>query len=319
MRSVSDIPAWHLPYRQQLAALVASARVPHAVLFSGATGLGKRALAEYWLALLLCTAPVDAAPCGSCQGCRLLRAHTHPDLYRVALAPNREGKLRSEIVIEQVREVCERLMLASALGGRRVALIDPADALNAAAANALLKTLEEPPADTVLLLLADHPERMPATLRSRCRRLHLQPPSSAQALDWLAQQGLSGSAAQAALEAARGNPGQALTSVREGLLQRREAVRSELAQALTGRADLLALAQSWARDEPAERLRQAAQWLAQELAAQCEGRRGPLASGRDARALAQWYEQANRLRALLRGPVRAEPLLLDFLALRAAA
>jgi DNA polymerase-3 subunit delta' len=314
---MSAAPAWHVPHWQRLQLALEQERMPHALLLLGPGGLGKRAFAQRWVARLLCHAPQAGEACGECHGCRLRMAGTHPDFYRVELAPNREGKLRSEIVIDQVRTVCEKLTLASQLGGWRVVLIDPADALNAAADNALLKTLEEPPAAALLILLADHPERLPATVRSRCQRVQFQVPVRAEAMAWLEAQGLSGDSGQA-LEAAEGNPGLAAAYLREGALPRREAVRSELAQLLAQRADALALAQSWSQDNPAQRLQFAAQWLARELRAHSAGMRGPLAAARTPLQLAQWFEQANRARELLRGPLRADLVLLDFLSLRNA-
>ena len=312
---MSAAPVWHAPHWQRLRAALDADRLPHALLLCGPAGLGKRVFAQRLLARLLCTAPQQGEACGHCHGCRLRLAQTHPDAYAIGLGVNREGKPRSEIVIEQIREVCERLQLASALGGRRVALVDPADALNAAAANALLKTLEEPPAAALLILLADHPQRLPATVRSRCRRVQFRLPPAAEAVAWLQAQDLAGDRAHA-LDAADGNPGLAAGYLREGALARREAVRSELAQLLARRADALALAQSWAQDEPRQRLLFAAQWLAREMRAQAAGERGPLASGRDLRRLMRGFEQAVRTRELLRGPLRADLALLDFLSLR---
>lgn len=311
-------PPWHAPHWQRAQLALEQGRVPHAWLLMGPAGLGKRDLAARLVARLLCTAPTSAGEaCGECHGCRLREAGTHPDLYRIALTLNREGKLRKDIVIDQIREVCGKLALASQLGGWRVALVDPADALNTAACNALLKTLEEPPEAALILLVADHPERLPATVRSRCQRMQFQLPARAQAAAWLDMQHLGGDSAQA-LDAAEGNPGLAARYLAGGALARREAVRSELAQLLAQRADAQALAQGWSQDEPAQRLLFAAQWLARELRAHSEGERGPLAAARPAAQLAHWYEQANQARELLRGPVRGDLVLLDFLSLRNA-
>ena len=313
-----NAPVWHAGPWVRLCADAEANRLPHALLLQGPVGVGKRAIAERLVARLMCTDLQDGEACDQCPGCRLRMAGTHPDLYRVSLSTNREGKFRGEIVVDQIRGTCERLMLASQLGGWRIALVDPADALNPASANALLKTLEEPPEDALLLLVADHPERLPATVRSRCRRVAIRLPASADALEWLRTQGLSGDCGQA-LDAADGSPGRAAQLLRDGMLSRREAVRSELAQLLAQRADPLALAQAWSQDEPRQRLLFAAQWLAREARAEATRQRGPLASGREIAVLTRWFEQANAAREMLRGPVRAEPILLDFLGLRAVA
>ena len=308
-------PPWHVEPWAQMRGCLAAGRMPHALLLAGPAGLGKRAFAERLARRLLCTTPTaDGEACGRCRGCVLYAAGTHPDLLRVGLELNREGKPRSEIVIDQVRRLCDRLVLSSQFGGWKVALLDPADALNAAAANALLKTLEEPTRDALLLLLADAPTRLPATIRSRCRRLSFRLPARTEAQAWLASQDLAD--APAALDAAAGNPGLALRQSADGALQRRDAVRRDLAALVAGRADAQALAQGWQQDDPAQRLWFAAQALADELRARAAGRRGPLGGSADAPTLGALFAQANRARDQLRGPLRGELVLLDLLSQR---
>ena len=305
-------PPWHAEPWAQMQSRLAAGRMPHALLLAGPAGLGKRAFAERLARRLLCTAPtVDGEACGHCRGCVLYAAGTHPDLLRVGLDLNREGKPRSEIVIDQVRRLCDRLVLSSQFGSWKVALLDPADALNAAAANALLKTLEEPTRDALLLLLADAPSRLPATIRSRCQRLSFRVPARADAQAWLVAQGVA--QAPDALAAAGGNPGLALRQAADGALRRRDAVRRDLAALAAGRADAQALAQGWQQDEPAQRLWFAAQTLADELRARASGHRGPLGGNADAPTLGALFAQANRAREHLRGPLRGELVLLDLL------
>ena len=308
-------PPWHAEPWVQMQGRLAAGRMPHALLLAGPAGLGKRAFAERLARRLLCTTPTaDGEACGHCRGCVLYAAGTHPDLLRVGLEPNREGKPRSEIVIDQVRRLCDRLVLSSQFGGWKVALLDPADALNAAAANALLKTLEEPTRDALLLLLANAPARLPATIRSRCQRLSFRVPARTEAQVWLASQDLAD--APAALDAAAGNPGLALRQSADGALQRRDAVRRDLAALVAGRADAQALAQGWQQDDPEQRLWFAAQALADELRARAAGRRGPLGGSADAPTLGALFAQANRARDQLRGPLRGELVLLDLLSQR---
>ena len=154
---------------------------------------------------LLCEQPVGGDACGHCRRCLLLAAGTHPDLVELTFGLRKDGTPRSEIVVDQIRELSARLAMSSQFGGWQIACIDPADALNPAAANALLKTLEEPAARTLLILLADAPWRLPQTIRSRCQRIEFHLPSAAQALAWLQTAGVPDAAL--ALAAAGGNPG----------------------------------------------------------------------------------------------------------------
>ncbi len=146
-------------------------------------GLGKRAFAQRFVQrpVVLSGDPEGGDPCGHCRSCLLVEAGTHPGRDLAELPGLRkDGVQRSEIVVEQIRELSARLAMRSQFGGWQVAMIDPADAMNTAAANALLKTLEEPSAQTMLILLgdapwrlaADHPQPLPANRipSARCRR-----------------------------------------------------------------------------------------------------------------------------------------------------
>jgi DNA polymerase-3 subunit delta' len=215
-------------------------------------------------------------------------------------------------VIEQIRELSARLAMSSQFGGWQVALIDPADAMNAAAANALLKTLEEPAGQTLLVLLADAPWRLPQTIRSRCQRIEFTLPTAGEARAWLERQGVA--QAQAALDAALGNPGLALAWAQEGALERRAEVRRDLAALAAGRGQVTEMARRWLDDEAAQRLWFAAQAAADERRAQASQAVPQLASAMDGEALAHWYDAANRTRDALRGPLRGDLLLLELLA-----
>jgi DNA polymerase-3 subunit delta' len=182
-------------------------RLPHALLIHGAQGIGKLALAEKIAQLLLCEAvEASAKPCGACEGCRWFAGANHPDFRRLepeALAqqpetameeegetPARRGKPSIEIKIDQVRELADFLNIGSHRGGRRVALVHPAEEMNPSAANALLKALEEPPAGALFLLVSHRPARLLPTIRSRCVALPVAIPRKEAALQWLSAQGM---------------------------------------------------------------------------------------------------------------------------------
>ena len=289
------------------------ARLHHGLLFAAPAGYGKRALAEALAMATLCQqrAPAGMA-CGRCRACVLFAAGTHPDLARVGLEVRDDGKSRSEITVDQMRALAQRLALASQFGGAQVVLVDPADRLNEAAANALLKTLEEPSTGTVIMLIADDPARLPATIRSRCQRIDVRLPARDVALQWLQGQGVADAAA--VLDAALGNPGLALAWSSDDSLALRRACAADLDALGRGQRTALDLAEAWAADRADLRL-----WLAGVIARD-EARRvagsGP-GDGLTARAeipkLNAWYVRANQARALLSTTVRADLVLLDLL------
>ena len=229
-------------------------RLPHALLLFGPPGVGKLALAERFAQLLLCEQRTGAfhheeggrAPCGKCDGCRWFLAGNHPDARflepeAVALALARPSSLAEEgddeqaketkkpsvqIRIEQTRGLADFLNLASHRGGRRVAIIHPAEDMNAATANALLKNLEEPPPGAVFLLVSHRPARLLPTIRSRCVPVPVPLPEPKAAAAWLGTQGVSaperwlafaGGAPLRALDYASGERGKAIERVVRGI------------------------------------------------------------------------------------------------------
>lgn len=192
-------PPWFEPHLARWRQWRGDGRLAHGWLLTGRMGDGLEELAQALAGDLLCQTPAtDGGACGHCRACELLAAGTHPDLFR--LAPLED---KTQISVGQVRELIGDLSLHSQMLGARVGLITPAEAMNAAAANALLKTLEEPPSGCFLFLLSERPARLPATIRSRCQRAVLRTPPTEAALRWLQARGLAGDAA-ALLEASQG-------------------------------------------------------------------------------------------------------------------
>lgn len=172
---------WQQQQWQQLLSQHRQQRLPHALLLSGVAGLGKLAFAEQFAQYLLCKAVVTDQACGQCSGCRLILATNHPDLLRIV--PEESGK---NIKIDQIREMILTLSQTAQRAGHLVAIIAPAEALNKAAANALLKTLEEPAGKAVLLLVSHQPGALPATVISRCQQIQFTGTTGANT--WLAAQ-----------------------------------------------------------------------------------------------------------------------------------
>lgn len=312
IRNGGDLPAWQVQAWNTLVQRAERGSLPHALLVGGAEGLGKRAFAEAFVRARLCEHPREGFACGRCRACALLEAGTHPDRILVTLEENpNTHKLRSEIVVEQIRELSARLAMATQLGGWQIAVIDPADAMNAAASNALLKTLEEPTPSSMILLIADQPWRLPATIRSRCQRGDFAFPAREEAEQWLSRQGIVD--AERALDAAGGNPGRALAFSQNGELQRRDSVARDLAALARGRIPVHAIAHAWSEDDPIARLEHAARLLHEAARRRALGD-APASAHWDMQTLQAGFEGFNRLREQLRGPLRVEPGLMECLA-----
>ena len=194
--------SWHTSQWQQIAQFLAQDRFPHALLFEGMQGVGKSHFAFQLAQMLLCQGePSDSGICQSCASCKWFRSGTHPDF--VMLEPE-EGK--KQISIDSVRENSQKVFKTSHQNGYRILVIQPADAMTVAAANSLLKTLEEPPAQTLLILITDKPARLLPTIRSRATRLKFALPEPKQALSWLKEQGHDASTANGMLALSLGAP-----------------------------------------------------------------------------------------------------------------
>ena len=201
------LPPWQLVAAR--AALAQRSTWPHALLLHGSRGLGKHALALHLAQALLCEAPqADGLACGQCPGCRYAVAGQHPDLMRIELLEideeTEELKAVETIGIKRIRALTEFVALTSHRQRAKVAVIAPAERMQGPAANALLKTLEEPPAGTFIILVTDLVGRLPATIVSRCRRLKVPLPDPDAASAWLAEQGVA--EPQLALAQAAGAP-----------------------------------------------------------------------------------------------------------------
>jgi DNA polymerase-3 subunit delta' len=226
-------------------------RPPHAWLFTGPEGIGKLATAVEFAAALNCTSAGEK-PCGECQACRSTLSGNHPDVEIVAPggmcdeAEHRDHADSRDLRICQVRRLERVLSLSPYAGGRRVAILDAADTLRAEAANAFLKTLEEPPAGAVIILLAEREERLPDTVLSRCQKLPFRPIDRATIVEALIERGATPDGAVAIAAAARGRIGWAFRAFEDpGLLEERESMLDEAVRlAHAGRFERF----GWARE-----------------------------------------------------------------------
>ncbi|HVT35854.1 MAG TPA: DNA polymerase III subunit delta' [Nevskiaceae bacterium] len=240
-----------LPWQQELwvevTALALQDRLGHALLLSGPAGVGKRAFAKALTAFLLCEQRSGYA-CGRCRSCEQLAAGAHPNSIVLALeVDDKTGKQKRDISVEQVREFSERLQLTSHYGQAKVATIDPADALNAAGVNALLKTIEEPSGHTHVLLISERAMALPATLRSRCQRLQFAPPAQQEAMAWLHEH--HPEVGEQTLALAHGAPLRAAELAQSGLVERYASWEKGMSDLAAGRGDPLALAAAIAKEK----------------------------------------------------------------------
>ena len=224
-------------------------RMPHALLIHEAPGAGGEWLAK-WIARLLLKTDRDQ----------------HPDW--ISVHPIDESR---QIRIEQVRELAQELALTSHQGGYKVGVISPADVLNRFAANALLKTLEEPSARTVLILVVTQPSRLPATILSRCQRIRIAAPERAQTVAWLEATRGKGEW-KAVLDIVGEAPMLAAESDAQIVVQIGTEVRRGLDEAAAGASDPVATAERWARAELPLRLRCFENWLTERIRSQSESR-----------------------------------------------
>ncbi|ODS24527.1 DNA polymerase III subunit delta' [Candidatus Endobugula sertula] len=193
---MSESPSVHIPYPwqqdswQKLQLQVVKNKIPHALLLAGQKGIGKWHFAEALADYLLCLSPKAELACGQCRGCQLLLANSHPD--KQIFIPEGVGKL---LKIEQVRQLSTFVGKTAQQGGRKIVILGPVEQLNINAANALLKNLEEPAGDTVLILVSHVASAVMATIRSRCQMVPLLTPDKTIATTWLKELQIDNAAA----------------------------------------------------------------------------------------------------------------------------
>ncbi len=257
------------PWNEAIAATLARdlSRIPHALLIAGPRGLGKNDLAVWLAQSLLCLDPkTPVAPCGHCQSCQLFASHSHPDLHvvlpeqvyknsssllaqyahRYPPEDKSQGSKESTVIrIDQIRALILSSQTSPQISARKVFLLSPADTLNTNAANSLLKLLEEPPPGSHLLLVADRPSRLPATIRSRCTRVDLHFPNHPEAVSWLNSRRVPSEDVERLLALAGGAPLEALFLAEQGFLAQRDQLLTDLESLAARKADPIACANRW--------------------------------------------------------------------------
>ena len=295
-------------------------RLAHALIIEGPSGCGKQALAESMAAKLLCSGTQPQA-CRQCRSCQLLAGEdrAHPEFMDITFEINPDtGKLRTELVVDQIRKLIGQLQLTNTISARKVAFIHPADALNKSAANALLKSLEEPVGkDTVLILVTDNPGRLPVTVRSRCQVISVNQPDRDVVQAWLQRQsGKNDELINTAIDAAGGSPLRAAQFLESPELDAFTQVRESLAALLSSPASAVAVSERLAKLNETDTWRWLSSCSSDVIRA---GMRGQLPDWiaadiqLDSKTLLQLQKQADINRQLSTTPVRSDLLLQTWL------
>jgi len=243
---MSSLLPWQQSQWQRLQESRQQGRLPHALLLTGPQGMGKGMFATLFAQSMLCQSNnADATPCGQCRYCQLYLAGSHPD---VNLISPLDGK--KAIAVDQIRALGQFMSLKSQYAGHKMVVINPAEAMNINSSNSLLKNLEEPSAETSLLLVTHQPAQLPATIRSRCQEVRFGIGETAENRAWLAQQLPAGADIDLLLSLAGGAPFRAIQLADEGLLEQRQTLFDGLGQLATLKLDPVSLANQLNKANP---------------------------------------------------------------------
>lgn len=216
-------------------------KLHHALLLTGPEGTGLTQFANLLSASLLCHQQGVEFMCGNCKSCILYKAGNHPDI--MYLTPEEEGKT---IRVDLVRELIVFMQHTSQYGRKKIAIIDPAESMNRSSANSLLKTLEEPPADTLFILNTHQPGRLPVTVRSRCQRLNFAPSYTDATLSWLKETtGKDEAELAELLDIAQGAPLRVLQLLEQDALGTRQQLLQDLVEVRQAGYNPVKIAEKW--------------------------------------------------------------------------
>lgn len=235
---------WQTRLWQQLCQQLLNNRLPHALLISGVKGLAKNSFAQHLIASVLClNRNQDQSSCGHCHSCQLVNAGSHPD--HIEITPEESGK---QIKIDQIRNLRDKQQLTPSVSKWKTIIISPADNMNVSSSNSLLKLLEEPQHNTVLILITGHPEKLPITIKSRCQNYHLVSPTTEQALNWLntnTDNKLDGETLAKLLQLAKGAPLAVADMLNGQMVEQYLQVENDFNLILKNSVNPITLAASW--------------------------------------------------------------------------
>lgn len=255
--SIHAIYPWQESQWQHFNTVRNSDHLPHALLLVGSDGIGKNDFANILANSLLCEQVNSAGyACGQCNSCKVKKSNSHPDYKYLGLP---EGK--QQIPVNAIRELTDFLYLSRSYNGYRVVVISSADKMNINAANSLLKSLEEPPPNTVIILVVDQLGKLPITIRSRCQVLAMTKPDEKTALSWLEQQKLN-NPAENMLSLADNKPLLAIAlDANEELLALRNKFAKDLISIIQRKSSVTVIAKDWEKTDLAMLLNWQIKWL----------------------------------------------------------
>ena len=241
---------WYKPFLKQINELQNQQRLPHAILMSLPGEADELEFIWHLSMFLLCRNSRSGQPCGECSSCHLMLVNTYPDFKLVGLQrDDKTNKINKNIKIEQIRKIIHEVYLTRSYDNLKIIAIYPADKMSHAGANSLLKTLEEP-ASQVLIILATHkPGKIPVTLRSRCQQWNPGLPAQAESMEWLQAQGLDQDLAHQHLELANNDPTLALKLKNIGYLEIVSGFKQQFARYLKNQIDVTSLTQTLTTNE----------------------------------------------------------------------
>lgn len=221
-------------------------RLAHAIIVSGVAGLGKASFANAMVASVLCESAESDVACGKCHSCNLFASGNHPD--HTAILPEQGS---SSIKIEQIRSLKDKQELTPTVANWKTVIISPADKMTISAFNSVLKLLEEPQNNTLIILVTAQSERLPITITSRCQTVKLSSPQPQLTLQWLEQQQQIDSATLALiLPLSNGAPLAALTMLQNGLVEQIHQLNSDFESLLSGNANPIEMTKKWLQYDP---------------------------------------------------------------------
>jgi len=235
---------WQKKQWEKIQTSIQAGKIPHALLLIGPQGLGKKSFANAIAYDLFCESKINQIACGKCGACHLLKNNSHPDLKQVNLVDKKQS-----IGIDQIRALIEYVNLTPHSAKRKIIIIENAESMTVQASNSLLKTLEEPPPSAIIILVTNRPDRLLATIRSRCQTIEFSPPEIDLAESWLQEKLKSKDQIKPLLAFANNAPLLAEQFAKQNVLDERNALFSDLMTISQGQTNIVKVAQSWLKKD----------------------------------------------------------------------